>query len=79
MPQSRLNRFEIRFLPQGNQFTKHNVIRWQCVKGAAVQAGVTDWLSKVDTKLTYQENMTLMRKYGTKDSSRTMRQLAEIQ
>jgi hypothetical protein len=66
----------------GNQNTKWNVIRWQAVKGAAVFYEVTDWTSKVDTSLTYEENIALMAKYGTNveaNGGKTMRDLkAEV-
>lgn len=62
--QARLTDQEIRRLPMGNQHTKWNVIRWQCVKAVAVEYGVTDWTAKVDSDLTYEENMDLMRDRG---------------
>lgn len=37
-----------------------DVIRWRCVKGAAVHFNVTDWTQEVDRTLTYTENIDLM-------------------
>jgi hypothetical protein len=41
------------------------LIEWQCVKAAAVYYEVTDWTSKVDTSLTYEENIDRMAQLGT--------------
>lgn len=51
----------------GNQNDDNlTLIEWQVVKGAAVYYEVTDWTSKVDTSLTYEENANLMAQYGTR-------------
>lgn len=65
MPQLHLNRHELGRLELGNQHTKWNVIRWQAVKGEAARYGVTDWTSKIDSSLSYRENLALMRKLST--------------
>ena len=67
--QARLTDHEMERLPLGNQHTKWNVIKWQVVKGAAEYHEVTDWTSKVDTTLTYEENCTKMRAYSTNPKS----------
>lgn len=36
------------------------VIQYQVIKGKAIENGVTDWTSKVDSSLTYHENIALM-------------------
>lgn len=75
MPQLHLTRHEITRLPMGNQYTRWNVIRWQCVKGAAASAGVTDWTSKTDASLTYHENIKLMNQLSTTNGP-TLRELS---
>jgi len=65
--QARLTDEEIRRLPIGNQNDDDpTLIEWQCVKGAAVYYDVTDWTAKVDTSLTYSENIDLMVAKGTR-------------
>lgn len=36
------------------------IIQWQAVKAKAIENGVEDWTMKVDSNLTYRENMALM-------------------
>jgi hypothetical protein len=74
--QAQLTKSEQRLLPMGNQHTKWNLIRWQVVKAAAIHHGVIDWTSKVDTSLTYEENVQLMKKHGTNNNTTTMREMA---
>jgi len=74
--QSQLTESEQRLLPMGNQHTKWNLIRWQVVKAAAIHHGVIDWTSKVDTSLTYEENVRLMQEHGTDNNTTTMREIA---
>jgi hypothetical protein len=65
-------------LPLGNQHTKWNVVRWQAVKGAALYYGVSDWTSKVDSALSYGENISLMAREGTSveaNGGRTMKDI----
>jgi hypothetical protein len=53
-------------LPLGNQHDdKPTLIEWQVVKAAAKYYGVTDWTAKVDTSLTYEENVKRMKNLGT--------------
>lgn len=73
--QARLTDQEIARLPMGNQHTNWNVVRWQCVKAAALEYGVLDWTSKVDTSLTYEENIALMENRATQNGGPTMRQM----
>lgn len=63
--QATLTDHEMRRLSLGNQHTKWNVVKWQVVKAAAIECNVTDWTSKVDTSLTYEENVTLMKQHST--------------
>ena len=73
MGQSRLSPHEIRRLPMGNQNTNDlTLIQWQCVKAAAEYYDVTDWTAKVDTSLSVDENIEIMRREG---SSPTMHEL----
>lgn len=78
--QARLTSHEISRLPMGNQYDDNlTLIEWQVVKGAAVFHEVEDWTSKIDTSLTYEENVSLMEKYGHAESGSsgpTMRDLA---
>lgn len=73
--QARLTDHEIDRLPMGNQHTKWNVVKWQVVKAAAFYYDVPDWTSYVDPTLTYEENVTIMSKYGTRNSEATMRDI----
>lgn len=76
--QARLTESEIRRLPMGNQNTKWNVIRWQAVKGAARYYEVSDWTSKIDPELSYEENIALMADRGTNmaaNGGQTMREM----
>lgn len=73
--QARLTEHEQSRLPLGNQYTERRekpVMSWQCVKAAAVHYEVQDWTSRVDPELTYQENIELMRKRGTRRSMKEM-------
>jgi hypothetical protein len=64
--QAHLTDHEISRLKIGNQHSDDlTVVEWQAVKGAAVKFGVTDWTAKVDSSLTHEENIALMRKHGT--------------
>lgn len=80
MPQAYLSDHEMSRLPIGNQHTDSlTLIEWQCVKGAAVEADVSDWTAKADSSLTYGENIKLMYREGTDPPDGegvTMRQLA---
>jgi hypothetical protein len=49
------------------------IIEWQVVKGAALEYGVRDWLSKADPNLTLGENLGLMERYGTRSNDTTLR------
>ena len=77
MPQARLTDHEIRRLPTGNQHSdKPSVIEWQVVKGAAVSYGIRDWTAKVDSSLTYEENVNLLKLQSvTGNGGATMRQM----
>lgn len=59
--QAELTYREIQNLPMTDGW---DVIKWQCVKGAAVYYEVNDWTQKVDRTLTYEENIELMSKEG---------------
>ena len=36
------------------------VIEYQCLKAVAIENGIMDWTSKVDSTLSYHENLSLM-------------------
>lgn len=75
-PQAQLTDHEISRLPIGNQHTDRlSIIEWQCVKGAAVYYGVRDWTSKADATLTAEENVSLMERYGSRNTETTMRHM----
>jgi hypothetical protein len=64
--QAPLSSYERRRLPLGNQHDDDlTLIEWQVVKAAAQYFGVTDWTSKVDTSLSYRENVKRMERIGT--------------
>lgn len=66
--QVELTQHEQRRLPLGNQYTSREtkpIMCWQAVKAAAIKYGVTDWTAKIDSALTYEENIELMRKSAT--------------
>ena len=59
--QARLTDSEIEHLPIGNQ---HNdvpsIIEWQAVKAVAIRNNIPDWISRIDSSLSYEENMSLL-------------------
>lgn len=62
MTQARLTDEEIARLPTGNQHSDEpTVIEWQVVKGVAIQHGVPDWTAHVDSSLTIDENIDIVR------------------
>lgn len=74
--QATLTGSEMGELPIGNQNTDTmTLIEYQCIKAAAIKYDVRDWTSKIDTSLSYEENIDLMAKSGNK---RTMREMEEI-
>lgn len=60
--QATLTDSEINRLNTTNQFGNDGltIIQWQAVKGKAISNGITDWTSKVDSSLSYHENLSLM-------------------
>ena len=74
--QAHLTTYEVNRLPTGNQHSDTpTVVQWQVVKGAAIHYGVRDWTSRVDSTLTYDENVALMERYGTKNNESTVRDM----
>lgn len=67
-------------MPMGNQYDDNlTLLQWKTVKGAAIYYGVSDWVSKVDTTLSLDENIRLMEIHGTDMTSaggRTVKELA---
>jgi len=56
--QATLTDHEISRLKVGNQYSEYpSIIEWQCVKAAAIHYNIPDWTSKVDSSLTYEENI----------------------
>jgi hypothetical protein len=60
----------------GNQHSpKPTNIEWQVIKGAALYYGVSDWMSKADSTLTAEENVSLMEQHGTQNNETTYREM----
>lgn len=79
--QARLSEHEMGRFRLGNQYTDRlTLIELQCIKAAAMYYEVSDWTSKVDRTLTYEENIELMRQRGTygSDAGKSMRQLTHL-
>mgnify|MGYP006267079257 FL=1 len=77
--QAKLTDHEVSRLTIGNQNSDDlSIIEWQAVKGAAVKFGVTDWTAKVDSSLTYEENIAKMRQYGT-NGGQSIRYVAAVE
>lgn len=66
--QTRLTDHELSRLPTRNQHGGRGltVVEWQVVKAAAVACEVTDWTSRADPSLTYEENVALMERRSTR-------------
>lgn len=59
--QATLTSREIEQLPTGNQHSDTpTVVEWQVVKAAAIHYNVRDWISRVDSSLSYEENVSLL-------------------
>ena len=60
--QATLTNSEINRLKTTNQHGNDGltVIEWQAVKAKAIENGIMDWTSKVDSTLSYHENLSLM-------------------
>lgn len=60
--QASLTSREVQKLNTTNQHGEEGltVIQWQVVKAKAIENGIADWTSKVDSSLTYHENIALM-------------------
>lgn len=74
--QATLTEREIQRLPTTNQHSDDGftTIQLQCIKGAAMKYGVRNWVERVDSSLTYKENMDKMKTAGTKNSE-TLREM----
>lgn len=69
--QANLTDHEISRLTIGNQHSDApSIIEWMTVKGAARKYEVTDWTSKVDSTLTWEENVGLMQNHSTTNDQR---------
>lgn len=63
--QAPLTEDEVSRVTVGNQHTDtFSICAWQVMKAAAIHYGVNDWISHVDSALTYEENVAVMRKAG---------------
>lgn len=72
--QAMLTRRELNRLPTTNQHGREGftTIELQCIKAAAMKYRVSDWVSQVDSSLSYEENIELMREKGTGATMRDM-------
>ena len=77
--QATLTKREIRRAPTTNQHGEDGftVIQLQYIKAAAIKHGVRDWISHIDSTLTYSENANLMADIGRRDTQ-TTRQMADL-
>lgn len=77
--QATLTDDEIKRATTTNQHGKHGltVVQLQCVKAAALAYNVPNWLKHVDTTLTPEENVDIMRQKGT-NTGPTMKELQQI-
>ena len=75
--QATLTKKEIEKIPTTNQYGNEGftTIEAQCIKGVAMEYGVHDWLDYVDSTLSYEENMEIIRQKG---GSKTMRERKHI-
>jgi hypothetical protein len=74
--QAQLTSREQERLPLGNQYSEElSVIEWQCVKGAAIYYNVANWIQKVDSSLSYEENISIMSDEG---SGQTLRESPSV-
>jgi hypothetical protein len=75
--QATLTNQELRLAPTANQHSEKGftTIELQCIKAAAIKYQVDDWIHKIDSTLSYEENISLMKNRG---EERNMKQLEEI-
>jgi hypothetical protein len=75
--QATLTNRELRLAPTANQHSEKGftTIELQCIKAAAIKYQVDDWVHRIDKTLSYEENITKMKKHG---EERNMRGLEEI-
>ena len=73
-PQLPVTDHELKRIRVGNQHSSWpTIIEWQCIKGAAMYYGVSDWTSVADSTLTKGENVTLMENAATRNGGATLR------
>lgn len=72
--QATLTDREIEKIPTTNQNGENGftVVEAQCIKAAAIKYEVNDWISKVDSKLTYEENIEIMKNEGNGETLRNV-------
>lgn len=67
--QALLTRHEMSRLKTRNQHQDpsegHTIVELQCIKAAAIENGVRDWTSRVDSTLSKRENINRMRQYDS--------------
>jgi len=75
--QATLTDRELRLAPTANQHSERGftTIELQCVKAAAIKYQVDDWIHRIDSTLTYEENIQKMKNHG---EERSMKQLEEL-
>lgn len=75
--QATLTDRELRLAPTANQHSEEGftTIELQCIKAAAIKYQVDDWIHRIDSTVSYEENISIMKNRG---NERTMKQLKEI-
>jgi len=75
--QATLTNRELRLAPTANQHSERGftTIELQCIKAAAIKYQVDDWIHRIDSTLSYEENIQKMKNHG---EERNMRQLEEL-
>jgi len=75
--QATLTERELQKAPTANQHSEEGftTIELQCIKAAAIKYQVNDWIHRIDSTLSYEENIQKMKDRG---KERNMRQLEEI-
>lgn len=74
--QATLTQREVQLAPTANQHSEKGftTIELQCIKAAALKYKINDWIHKIDSSLSYEENITNFKKKG---EERNMREIVQ--
>lgn len=63
--------------PTANQHSENGftIIELQCIKAAAIKYGVNDWVHRIDSSITYEENI---HKFKEEGENRTMKEIEHL-